>query len=81
MTATEIHPLADPEKKFFFARFVHPDGKEYTFTSVVNSMTGDRLSYLDRGTPTIDNDGSAAKSIIKQIKEFCEIKEMFGSYK
>jgi hypothetical protein len=65
----KIHSLADPEKKAGFIRFVHfGDGSERTFTTVVNSLSGDRLSWFDGNAPYVTKTDAWPKSVFRDIR-------------
>ena len=67
---SKIHSLADPSKKSGTIRFVHfRDGTEHTFTSVVNRLSGDRLSWFDGAAPSVGNDVRQVKRMFDSIRE------------
>lgn len=67
--AKQIHPLADETKPFVKIQFIAKDGKEHSFCSCVNSLSGDRLSWFDNSPPTINNSLKFLRDMIKVIKQ------------
>ena len=66
---TVIHKLARPNCKSGKIRFIHfRDNKEHYFYSVVNDMTGDRLSAFDGDAPTIDDSLTWVRSVFRDIR-------------
>jgi tRNA/tmRNA/rRNA uracil-C5-methylase (TrmA/RlmC/RlmD family) len=66
---TRISSLADQTKKAGFIRFIHfRDGSERTFTSVVNTLSGDRLSWFDDAAPSVGNDVRQVKRMFDSIR-------------
>lgn len=50
-------------------RFIHfRDGKEHKFYSVVNDMSGDRLSAFDGDPPTINDSLKWVRSVFRDIR-------------
>lgn len=47
------HPLADLQAPWGVIEFIHPGGKACTYTSVVNTMTGTRMSYFGNNPPAV----------------------------
>lgn len=59
--------LTDLKRPWGVIRFIHKDGTEHEFYSVVNRMTGDRMSAFDGDAPGV-NDGLAwVKSVFRDI--------------
>jgi len=77
---TSIHPLASPNKKSGKIRFIHSDGKEHSFYSCVNSLSGQRLSAFDNEAPTIEADKSSIRSIFNKIRMKCKVLEVIGDF-
>jgi hypothetical protein len=70
----KIHSLADPTKKAGTIRFVHKDKdngeeSERTFTTVVNRLTGDRLSWFDDNAPYVTKSDAWPKSVFRDIRK------------
>ena len=66
---TKIHSLAQKGEKSGTIRFIHfRDGKEHTFTSVVNRLSGSRLSYFDGDAPSVDDSLKWVKSVFRDIR-------------
>lgn len=68
-----MHPLAvGRSRQIEFVHFV--DGEVHIFTSTLNDMSGDRMSYFDSEPPTMDDKNAAwAKSVFKDIEKKCEV--------
>lgn len=67
---TIIHSLARPGAKSGRIRFIHfRDGKEHTFTTCVNDMSGSRLSYFDSDPPDVDQPMAYIRSVFRDIKK------------
>lgn len=77
---TKIHPLARPGVKSGKIRFIHSDGKEHYFYSVVNDLSGSRLSAFDGDAPSIDDSMSWIKSVFKDIREKAKVIEVIGDF-
>ena len=63
-----IHPLAakQPAGKIVF---IHSDGIEHCYYSVVNKLSGSRLSAFDGNAPTVDNSIKEVRTIFNTYKE------------
>jgi hypothetical protein len=74
--------LADPSKKSGTIRFVHfRDGTERRFTSVVNRLSGDRLSWFDDAAPSVGNDVRQVKRMFDSIrKKATKVLECVGDF-
>ena len=78
---TCIHPLAERGELSGKIRFVHKDGKEHSFTSVVNRLTGSRLSYFDGNAPSINDPLQWVKSVFWGIrKKATSVTEVIGDF-
>jgi hypothetical protein len=76
----KLHPLADTSKKYVMVRFIHPqDGKEHQFFSVVNSLTGDRISGFDDSPPSLEDSMSWVKSVVRDLKARAKILETISN--
>jgi hypothetical protein len=80
--AKKIHSLADVNEKGGKIRFIHfRDGKENSFTSVVNIMSGSRLSYFNNEAPSVDDPVAWVKSVFKGIrKKSTKVIEVIGDF-
>ena len=81
----DISSLADPSKKSGTIRFIHraKDGKESerTFTSVVNRLSGDRLSWFDDAAPSVGNSTKSVQSMFNNIrKKAARVVESIGDF-
>ena len=62
-------------------RFIHfRDGKEHYFYSVINSLSGSRLSAFDDNAPTIDDSLKWVRSVFRDIKQKAEVIEVIGDF-
>lgn len=77
---TVIHHLAQEGEKSGKIRFIHNDGKEHCFYSVVNRLTGSRLSAFDSDPPTIDDPLAYVKSVFRDIRAKAEVLEVIGDF-
>lgn len=77
---TIIHSLAAPNKLSGQIQFIHTDGKEHTFCSVINRLTGDRLSYFDNDPPTVNDSLKWVKSIFKNIRKKARVIKVIGDF-
>ena len=78
---TSIHPLAAPHVQSGKIRFIHfRDGKEHSFYSCVNRMTGSRLSAFDSNPPTIDDPKPWIRSVFRDIRAKAKVLECIGDF-
>lgn len=78
----KIHPLARAEEKSAFIRFVHIDKKEHTYSTCVNDLTGDRMSWFDNDAPDVNQPLSEIKRMFKNInKKAVKVIEYQGDFK
>ena len=75
-----IHALARPGSKSGKIRFIHTDGKEHCYYSVVNDLTGSRLSGFDSDAPTIDNTLNEVSVIFRNIRNKAKVVESIGDF-
>lgn len=80
LEAEKIHPLADKNAKGGKIKFIHPDGKEHFFISVVNRMSGDRLTYFDGEPPSINDDMKYVQSVFRGIRKKAKVLEVIGDF-
>ena len=62
------HPLIDLSKPWGVIRFIHSDGKEREFYSMVNKLTGSRMTAFDKDPPGIDDPLKWVKSVFRDIR-------------
>lgn len=60
--------LVRKDAPFIEVRFIHSDGNEHYFYSVVNDLSGDRLSGFDHGAPTINESLASIRATVARIK-------------
>jgi hypothetical protein len=78
---TKIHPLAEKGAKSGQIRFIHPsDGKEHTFNSVINKLTGSRMTYFDKEAPTVDDPMSWVNTMFRNIRKKAKVLEVIGDF-
>lgn len=63
-----LNQLTRKSSPYVEIRFIHSDGKEHRYYSVVNDLTGSRLSAFDNNAPTIDESLSDIRKVIAAIK-------------
>jgi hypothetical protein len=74
-TTLKLHPLTDKRKPYCLMKVIHlSDGKEHTFNSVVNSLSGDRMVWWDYVPPSIYT-LKDARDIVKSIRDKSKILE------
>jgi hypothetical protein len=78
--AKQIHPLTDPNFRGGKITFTHKDGSKHTFLSVVNEMTGDRLSSFDNAAPSINDSITWVKSVFSSIRRKANVIESIGNF-
>lgn len=78
MDKTDIHPLASG--KTGRIRFIHSDGKEHSFTSTVNELSGDRMSWFDDEPPSVGDTVSWVRSVFRDIRKKAEVIEVAGDF-
>ena len=64
-----INSLARPGEKSGKIRFIHSDGKEHSFYSCVNDLSGSRLSAFNNDAPSIDDGLSWVRSVFRDIRK------------
>ena len=77
---TIIHLLAREGEKSGTIRFIHEDGKEHSFTSVVNDLTGNRMSYFDSDAPSVNDPLSWVRSVFRDIRKKAKVLEVIGDF-
>lgn len=77
---TVIHSLARTNEKSCKVTFQRKNGSIATFSSVINDMTGDRMTYFNNDAPTINNTKADIKKMIQQIRMDCTIIEHIGDW-
>ena len=79
---TLISRLARPNTTAGKIRFIHfRDGKEHTFYSCINDLSGSRLSAFDNDAPSINDSISWIKSVFKGIREKAtKVLEVVGDF-
>lgn len=69
-TETKPHPLCDTSKPWGVIRFIHfRDGSEREFYTMVNKLTGDRMTAFDNDPPGINDPMPWIKSMFKNIRK------------
>lgn len=66
--AKALHPLARNGTKGGQIKFIDTQGTQRTFTSLINDMTGDRLSYFDNESPSINDKLKWVRSVFDDIR-------------
>jgi hypothetical protein len=65
-TSSKPHPLCDMEKPWSVIRFIHK-GSEREFYTMINTMTGDRMTAFDNDPPSINDPVKWIKSVFRDI--------------
>jgi len=76
----EIHSLARPGTPAGEIRFIHKDGKEHVFYSVVNDLSGSRLSAFDNDAPSVDDSIAWVKSVFRDIRKKAKVVKVIGDF-
>lgn len=76
---TEVHPLADSGFPAGKITFIHK-GKAESYSSAVNSLTGDRLSGFSNNPPSINNSLSEVKKVFKAIRKKSKVLSCIGDF-
>lgn len=78
---TVIHSLAARNKKSGKITFIRKaDGQTHYFYSVINSLTGTRLSGFDSDAPYLDSELAWVQSVFKNIKAKEQVIECIGDF-
>lgn len=77
--AKQIHPLCDETQKGGKIHFTHV-GVERSFTSCVNSLSGDRLSWFNNDPPRINDPISWVRNVFKTIRKTSKEIESIGDF-
>jgi len=74
--------ITDQSKPMGFIRFIHfKDGKEHTFRSCVNDMSGSRHSWFDSNAPDLDDTVAWVRSVFRDIRaKATEVLEVIGDF-
>jgi hypothetical protein len=80
LIAKKISSLADPQELMGQIRFIHKDGKEHLFYSVVNIMSGTRLSGFDDDPPSMDDSLAWVRSVFHDIRTKATVIEVLGDF-
>lgn len=78
---TKAPSLTDFDSPWIVVEFIHSDNTPHNFYSVINEMTGNRLSAFDTSPPTIDQPLKEIRSIIKKIQTNAKDVKIYGSMK
>lgn len=78
--ADAIHSLARPNVPSGQIKFIHSDGTKHTFYSVVNDLSGDRLSAFDSSAPSINDTLKWVKSVFRDIRAKAKVLEVVGDF-
>ena len=79
LKATENYALIETSKPWGVIRFIHSDGKNHEFYSVVNKLTGSRLTAFDDDPPGINDSIKWVKSVFRDIRIKAQILEYKGT--
>jgi hypothetical protein len=70
MTKTKPHPLCAMNKPWGVIRFIHfKDGSERKFYTMINQMSGSRISAFNNDPPSTDDSLPWIKSVFKDIRK------------
>jgi hypothetical protein len=74
-----MHPLADTTKPWVRVEFTRENGAKASFYSYINEMTGDRISGFGSEPPSLNDEMTWIKSVIKNIRKRCADVSVTGS--
>lgn len=78
---TVIHTLARAGSPSGQIKFVHTDGTEHLFASVINDMTGCRMSWFDNQPPSVNDSLTWVRSVFKDIRaKASKVLEVIGDF-
>ena len=60
--------------------FIHTDGKEHSFTSTINRLSGSRLSYFDDEGPSVDDSDEWVKSVFRDIRKKTKVVKCMSDF-
>lgn len=73
--------LTDLDSPWIVVEFIHSDNTPHKFYSVVNQLSGNRLSAFDSAAPYIDQPLTEIRAIIKKIQSNAKDVKIYGSMK
>lgn len=76
----KIDSLARPNCKSGKILFIHTDGKEHSFSTCINDLSGDRLSYFDFDPPYVNSEMKWIKSVFRDIKNKAKVISCIGDF-
>jgi hypothetical protein len=76
---TEDFELIDKDHPWGVIRFIHSDDKQHEFYSVINLLTGCRMSAFDNCAPSVDDTMKWVKSVFRDIKAKAKVIEYKGT--
>lgn len=74
-----LHPLFDYTKPHVLLRFVQADGTVASFSSGINSLTGDRMSWFNDAPPSIGDSLKWVNSVVRDILAKCTVTHREGN--
>jgi hypothetical protein len=77
---SEISSLAEPGQRSGKIWFIHSDGKEHSFYTCINSLTGSRLSAFDSEHPSIDDSVKWIRSVFRDIRKKATVIRFIGDF-
>jgi hypothetical protein len=80
-TKLDIHFLADLSKPAGKIIFQTKDGKKHSFSSCINRLSGDRLSFFDNDSPFVNDSLKWIRNTFKTLRESMTVIEEFGDFK
>jgi hypothetical protein len=73
MKTLQPRPLTDTTQPWGVITFIHSDGKEHTFYSAINKLSGSRLTAFDNEPPSVDDDMPWIKSVFRSIRRKAKV--------
>ena len=73
--------IVNQSKPFAEIKFIHKDGKQHSFYTAVNDLTGNRISGFDGAAPSIDDSMSWIMTVFRDIYKKAKVIEISGDKK
>ncbi len=77
--ALKAPSLTDTKRPWGVIRFIHHDGTTHEFYSVINRMSGSRLSAFDSDAPGVDDNMAWVKSVFRDIRKKAKVLGYIGT--
>lgn len=75
----KLPPLTRASSPHIVIRFIHSDGKEHRFYSVINDLNGCRMTAFDNDPPSVDDTLSYVRSVIRDLHSKAKVIATLGN--